>query len=199
MHPSACCSSSVHPIRRPSSLYIWRQVVAQRPNLWPVGSSTSAHDAKKSPTTTASPRPKLRIERARALSFKSATAMHVQYGTYCYQGVLSSFRIVVTSPPITWQVRVGAGRGRAARSVRRRCNGEGGSWWTFTGRLGDLASLGCFPKSAFSRVIDRPKYVRIALLQYYRPLDSAPAVLDVVLLAWTRQNIASIWNRQFLC
>lgn len=49
----------------------------------------------------ASPRPKLRIERARALSFKSATAMHVQYGTYCYQGVLSSFRIVVTSPPIT--------------------------------------------------------------------------------------------------
>jgi hypothetical protein len=45
--------------------------------------------------------PQLRIERARALSFKSATAMHVQYGTYCYQGVLSSFRIVVTSPPIT--------------------------------------------------------------------------------------------------
>lgn len=66
-------------------------------------------------------------------------------------------------------------------------------------RLGYLASLGCFPKSAISRVIDRPKYVRIALLQYYRPLDSAPAVLDVVLLAWTRQNIASIWNRQFLC
>lgn len=95
--------------------------------------------------------------------------------------------------------RSGSGQAGQLVPVRRRCNGEGGSWWTFTGRLGYLASLGCFPKSAFSRVIDRPKYVRIALLQYYRPLDSAPAVLDVVLLAWTRQNIASIWNRQFLC